>query len=474
MRPIVIIPLLAALLAGCSPPPPGDVQTDRYLVGAYYYLWFPGNFRHGFLRARLDPPQEPALGFYRSADPSVAAQHIAWAAPNGIDFFAVDWWPTRPEQNAALADAFLQAPNIGDIKFCVFYESWALGFNKDWGATVFDDAKRRQFVDDVVAIADRFFGHPSYLRVGGRPVLMLYLTRTFAGEFAEALRDARRALKQRGHDMFLVGDEIFWNVTPAVRTGTPHPLVAEPQVRRLRAFDAITSYNMYEGARQEHRGYGARSAFLGDVARQFEAYRDAAEGRVYFVPGLIPGYNDRGVRRVMDHFAVPRQWDRGDGEGSFLARAFDRIGFPFADPRLNMILLTSWNEWNEDTAIEPLAEAPPTSRDASGAAEFFTQGYRYAGHGFAYLETIRDQVVAASGRAARPGGAPAAGVEIRAWADGRVVATDRSRSDGSFRLSRLRMPPGLYEVGLEGGARTAVEVLPRTTATGLVFTVPPK
>jgi hypothetical protein len=36
-----------------------------------------------------------------------------------------------------------------------------------------------------------------------------------------------------------------------------------------------------------------------------------------------------------------------------------------ADPRLHAILITSWNEWNEDTAIEPLSPAPPTADDAS-------------------------------------------------------------------------------------------------------------
>lgn len=461
---------MLSLLPGCSRPAPGPLQTDQYLVGAYYYLWFPGNFRHGYLRKYLDPPQQPALGLYASTNVAVAEQHIAWAAPHGIDFFAIDWWPSRPEQNAAFTDGFLRARNVGDMRFCLFYETWALGFDKDLGCTSFDAEKRARFVADMVDLAERFFDHPSYLKVGGRPVLMLYLSRTFAGDFAGALGEARRELRKRGHDVFFLGDEIFWNVTP-VKRGRPHPLVPDPQVKRIRALDAITSYNMYENALPEHAGYGARSRFLADVAAKYGEYKAAAGPRTCIVPGLIPGYNDRGVRRGLDHFVIPRQWERALGEGSFLARSFDQLGFPLADPRLNMIMLTSWNEWNEDTAIEPLAPAPATTRDGSRETNFFTRDHAYAGHGLAYLETVRDKVVAVSGTVVQPDGSPAAGTPVFAWSGTNVVARDVSRSDGSFRLSRLRLPPGLYEVGVSEQARTVADVLPRFTTTGLVLRV---
>jgi glycoprotein endo-alpha-1,2-mannosidase len=468
VRLLLTILVVLSALCGCSRPAPGPLQTERYLVGAYYYLWFPGNFRHGYLRKYLDPPQQPALGLYASTNPAVAEQHIAWAAPHGIDFFAIDWWPSRPGQNEAFEAGFLRARNVGDIQFCLFYETWALGFDKDLGCTSFDADKRRAFVADMDALADRFFNHPSYLKVGGRPVVILYLSRTFSGDFAGALREARRTLKKRGHDVFFVGDEVFWNVTP-VKRGRPHPLVREPQAARIRALDAITSYNLYENALPQHAGYGSRSRFIADVAEIYRSYRAAARGRACLVPGLIPGYNDRGVRRGQDHFVIPRQWDRDAGEGSFLAHGFEKVGLPLADSRLNMILLTSWNEWNEDTAIEPLATAPPTARDGSRESDFFTKGFAYAGHGMAYLETVRDQVLAVTGRVLHPDGSPAAGAIVAAWSEGAVVARDTARSDGSFRLSRLRLPPGRYEVGASEFARTAVEVLPRRTATGVVL-----
>lgn len=56
-----------------------------------------------------------------------------------------------------------------------------------------------------------------------------------------------------------------------------------------------------------------------------------------------------------------------------------------------MVLVTSWNEWNEDTAIEPVAPAPPTADDRSGR-QLLTQGYTYEGFDTTYVDLVRDQL----------------------------------------------------------------------------------
>jgi hypothetical protein len=56
-----------------------------------------------------------------------------------------------------------------------------------------------------------------------------------------------------------------------------------------------------------------------------------------------------------------------------------------------MILITSWNEWNEDTAVEPVAPAPATSDDASGS-QLYTQGYAYEGFGTTYLDIVGERL----------------------------------------------------------------------------------
>lgn len=371
----------------------GGRGGDRYLVGAHYYAWFPANFAQGYLRAVLEPRQVPAFGEYDSRSAAVAERQIAVAVAHGIDFFTVDWWPNRPRQNEAIDSGLLRASNIAQIRFAVFYESSDLAHGedpRDPNAIVFDAPTADRFVSDMVAIARRYFGHPSYLRIDGRPVVILYITRMVRGLFPRAMREMRRALAAEGYDPFVIGDEIFWAVIEANEDPqSPARVTGEPQVSRIRLFDAITAYNLYMESLPRHRGYAAQSQFVQDSIKLYRRYRKA--GATPIVPDVIPGFNDRGHRLELDHFAIPRRWAEGAPEGSFFAESIERIAKPLVDDRLRMILITSWNEWNEDTAIEPLSIAPPTVDDSSGR-RLFTQGYPYEGFGDTYVDIVRDSL----------------------------------------------------------------------------------
>ncbi len=360
-----------------------------YLVGAHYYVWFPENFADGYLRGVLRPAQSPALGEYDSRDPSVAERHIALAASHGIDFFTLDWWPNRPAQNAAIDSGFLRAANIADIRFCIFYESIDLGEGVTQNGIVFDASTKDRFVSDLMTIARNYFRHPSYLKIDGRPVLVLYATRQMRGLFPQAMHEMRGAMASEGYDPFVIGDEIFWVVVDAEDSGAALRVTGNPQISRIRLFDAITAYNLYVKEREKHRGYGSASRFVRDSVKLYRRYRNAVG--IPIIPGVIPGFNDRAVRPEADHFVIPRRWTAEAREGSFFAEVIERIGKAMADPKLHAILITSWNEWNEDTAIEPVAPAPPTTRDVSGEG-LYTQGYAYEGFGSTYLEVVRDRL----------------------------------------------------------------------------------
>ncbi len=359
--------------------------SGPFLTGAHYYVWFPANFDDGFLRNALEPPQAPVLGRYSSLSPAVAEQHISWAVEAGIQFFTLNWWPDRPELNEAIVKGFLGASNLARFRFCIFYDSTGLGYIEGKGI-VFDVATKDLFVSSMAKVARSYFGHPSYLRVRGRPVIVLYLTRTMRGLLAQAMREMRAALRTEGYDPFVIGDEIFWIIAQASDDpAAPLIMTGEPQVSRIRLFDAITAYNLYDSSRLQDRGYGATSRFVPEAAMLYRRYRKV--GQVPIVPTVLPGFNDRAVRPHADHYVIPRRWEPNAAEGSFFAESLERIAKPLVDRDLRMVLITSWNEWNEDTAIEPAAPAPPTTRDRDGVA--FTQGYAYEGFGKTYLEILR-------------------------------------------------------------------------------------
>jgi hypothetical protein len=412
-RRIVAVAAAAALLAGAcasdgaaprSPAaaPPSSTSTtattattvrpaptlgERALVGAYYYLWNPENLDQGTLREALVPPQPDARTQSSSSDGGVA-QDIADAAAHGVDFFAVDWWPRHPERNRRLDD--LLAANHGDVRFCIFYELEDLGFDVATGTTMLGPRQIATFTRDLDQLAARYVGRPDYLRVGGRPVVILYLTRTLVGDVAGAIRAARSTLAARGEDVLLIGDEIFWSVAPLGRQRA-RPTTA-PQVDRVRMFDAITAYNLYDGDHAGRGGYGSTSTFVADSNALIDRYREATDGAVPIVPSVIPGFNDRGVRPRLRHPVVPRPWSPRDAPTGLFAHLLDDVAIPHLDERLPMVLVTSWNEWNEDTAIEPTDVGPPaTARDGSRTGAALTGGFAYAPNGTAFVEVLQDR-----------------------------------------------------------------------------------
>ncbi len=471
----LIFGLAAAAVLGFAPgcgerPPP-----RRCLVGAYFYLWYPTHFqKNRHLRRFLDPPQTPVLGIYRSWEPETAERQIAWCSRFGIDFLAVSWWPNRPALDRVLREGLLRAKNLEDIRWCVFYETQNLGLDRSSGTIIWTEERADRFLADLHYFADDYFPHPSYLKVDGRPVLILYLTRNFHGSGAEVLTRARAEMKERGFDLFIIGDEVFWEVAAAPSDGTAPPAWTEtPQRRRIELFDAITAYNMYESRKPEHQGYGKESRYLSEVEEKYAQYREAAGERVVFIPNLIPGYNDRPYRIKRDHYVIPRRWTAGAPEGSFFSILFDRLGMQFADPKLPIIMITSFNEWIEDTAVEPLREALPTDRDISPDGDLFTRGFFYSGFGETYLEIIRDKVAAVSGRVTDGDGNPRAGVRVEGWEGKELRGAARTDTAGYYRLSRFGMGPGDYRVGIRGGeVWRKVVVNPERTETGIDFQAP--
>lgn len=443
---IFLVSLVLLGLVGCSSPtrttdPPEPKWAQKYLLGAYYYLWYPGNWRVGFINGLLNPPQLPALGRYDSSDLKSIEKQINWSSQYGITFWAISWWPGQPELDRIIREKILKTRNVNDIKFCIFYETSGLGMVND--RIDFTPDKINKFLSDFQYLAHNYFSHPSYLKIKGRPVVIIYLTRTFINAYPEAISRLRENLKKIGFNPFLVGDEIFWN---NIRS-TPLPPSTRPNLNRIRLFDGITAYNMYDWGRPKQMGYGNTSTFLSDVDDKYREYLSALGKEVPLIPSIIPGYNDRGVRPDEKHPVIPRQFQPGGEEGSFFIQALKRTVIPFIDPDLPMALITSFNEWNEGTQIEPTVAGGLTSKDQSPSKADYTQGYTYQGYGEKYLSILQDHFMAISGRVMEGKGKnPLSNVTLQVFKGEELLASVLTDSQGFFNLSRLNLPPGTYEV----------------------------
>jgi len=349
------------------------MAADRH-VSVFYYPWYDTD-RHwgeGYMRRLLEPAQEPLLGHYSNRDNAVIERHVQWSQEYGIDNWICSWWgPTSWENNTILNYI---SPNLQEtgVTYCVFYESAGL-LNMQDGRIDFDEQRTATFRQHLQTIASRFFDDPAYYKIDGRPVVYIYLTRTFAGDYEKAIKAVRQDMADLGYEIFLIGDEVYWG---------------SPNFTRIAALDAITAYNMH--GPHKYDGYPAETHFLTKVSEKYLTYQNIASlAATAFIPKIMPGFNDRGVRLGADHYVIPNQV-HPDSSLTSTFEHYAEMAEQFINKDLNAICITSFNEWHEDTQIEPTVITGTTNKDIS-PENVYTKGYYYQGYGMAYLEIIKDR-----------------------------------------------------------------------------------
>jgi hypothetical protein len=224
---------------------------------------------------------------------------------------------------------------LGDrIDFMIQPSVSALSPNPDYryGDPIdFDRSETRDNLKDVFRYLDRnFFNRLNHVTLRERPAVTVFGTNFFEGSFGEAFQESKNVASETP---FIVADSA--HLVTSARTGEDE----------FRGIDAVTKYNMYfprKVAELDFRGYVDYVADLG------LRWRLGAENRsVGFVPVVMPGSDDTLVRDrtgsplepTPEHF---RQLIDSQEE--------------YMDPDLDAVFVTSWNEWYEDSVVEPNEE----------------------------------------------------------------------------------------------------------------------
>ena len=72
------------------------------------------------------------------------------------------------------------------------------------------------------------------------------------------------------------------------------------------------------------------------------------------------------------------------------------LALPYANnTQFKMIHITTFNEWHEDTQIEPSVITASPITDTSPTGTQYTQGLVYEGYGTTYLDILRNEIAAA-------------------------------------------------------------------------------
>jgi len=355
-------------------PIPGPNEN---IVIAQLNLWYFGSGCNGGFEAfdcsgKRTTPFTPALGFtYTSSDPSVIRQQIDWAADYGVDAFSLEWTTPRGVGNSLennIDDAFLKAPNLSRIRWCIFYDT-ALRIMQDpslsfANGTNFDDPKiYNAFVSDFDHFAAKYFNQPQYLKIDGRPVINIYVSWQFTGNFQGAIRDARARAAARGFDVYMVGEEMR----------ADHFLP-----KHIQYFDAATSFNFATPGVPDQPDMGKEAVVLDQFFRKWkDEIKDIKVfGRSETV-GLEPSFGAQEDSRL---FAPPSNQiyvpALSKDQVTAMAEVARDDAVPVGSLNQKLIWVNTWNDWAEATTIEPT----------------ITQGSKYpaGNYGFDFLEVMRD------------------------------------------------------------------------------------
>ncbi|WP_174504716.1 glycoside hydrolase family 99-like domain-containing protein [Acidiphilium sp. C61] len=287
-------------------------------------------------------PRAPRdLGFYSLDDPSVMLRQITMAKEAGLGGFVFYYyWFNRRRLLDKPVERFLADPSL-DMKFCLMWanENWT----RRWDGLEREILLAQDYLpqDDTALVDDfaRHFADPRYIRLEGRPLLMIYRAALIPDPEATIARWRRLFMDRHGEDPLLFMAQSFHDYDPR-RHGLdgavefpPHKLVVDtPKLNAsLDLFDPEFSADVYH-----YNDIVATS--LADPDPAFPLIRTAVTGW------------DNDPRRegagVVLHDATPATYQ------AWLAALIERArrnpvqGEP-------IVCINAWNEWAEGAYLEP-------------------------------------------------------------------------------------------------------------------------
>ena len=356
-------------------------------VGAYYYPWY------SLVRWEKDKKVmgKPLLGPYESDDVKVIKQHIDWAKGAGIDYFIYSWLGSDKDEHkseryysnrlkaVASSNSFFLIP-LYETPLALFQSPDFIDFDASYSDTM---TVGKQFVKDMIFYAEQGAVSKSSFKHDNCPKILLYLVRNFVNheKYFDVLRDA---LTAKSLCLEMAADVVFWNsVDRPLRHGRRGNQHQWEWISRN--FSEIFGYNYYTDNRslyEDANNFSSQYLSAKRKAQRQWAAR-ASEFNLTYVYSVQPGYDDRPLRGSARPYI--------SASSVFYSRDWERV--IAAKSAGCSVAITSFNEWYEDTQIEPTSgkAKSPISKDDSKSGNFFTEGNLYYDYGPLYLDILRSK-----------------------------------------------------------------------------------
>lgn len=127
-------------------------------------------------------PRKPLWGYVNEADPYVMEMEIEAATSHGVNVFIYDWYwyDNGPFLEQCLDNGFLKARNNSKMKFYLMWANhtantmWDKRIS-DLRIPIWDGAVDRKTFDFIVdRTIEKYFKHPCYYKIDGKPVYMIF------------------------------------------------------------------------------------------------------------------------------------------------------------------------------------------------------------------------------------------------------------------------------------------------------------
>ena len=308
----------------------------------------------------------PLWGYENEADPNVVARKIDAALAAGVNVFVYDWYwyGGRPFLEDGLDKGFLKAPNCDRMKFYIMYANHDV--DQTWNNRIPTAEKRKVLWPAKVSDADwqeivrrliAYFRLPNYYAIDGKPVFWLYRSDDFIAW--EGLEKAQSRLRYLRDEVKKAGFPGL-HLQVSASASKDHLVERLPEHIRDVGADSVTTYNW------AYRTWGKifsppdrpATTYLewGELAMKYmdEAAVWTKKGGARWVPNLSMGFDNcsrfpaselRTRRGIVGR--TPRDFE------AFARRVRQWVDENVAQGQRKLVIVNSWNEWTEDSYLEP-------------------------------------------------------------------------------------------------------------------------
>ena len=282
------------------------------------------------------------LGYYDLSNPTVLEKQADLAQSHGIYGFCFYYYWFKGKVLLDRPIGQMLERGKPDIPFCICWanENWTRRWDgKDEEILI---AQQHSPEDDLAFLrnVERILFHDNYIKIDGRPLLIVYNQSSLPDARATALR-WRNDLRKRGlGEIFLAAVHTFHDRTPPEHYGFDASIQFPPHAggvsdtRLVKRLDRSFSGYIYDYEK-------TKRSFIG------EYYELSQSRRLY--PGVMPSWDNTARLKNKSHV-----WINSSPESYYdwmwqISQSISRT----RSPEDRFIFINAWNEWAEGCHLEP-------------------------------------------------------------------------------------------------------------------------